>query len=381
MEKAKTNLLGLDRIELSEYCKTLGEKPFRGKQLYSWIYRKAETDIAAMTDLAKDFRSKLAEKACVTLPGVEFVQETRDKSTMKFRFVLTDGKLIESVLMRESSRTTLCVSSQIGCALDCKFCATGNMGFSRNLTVSEIIGQYLAVLRYAKSAVWLTGIANRPQPKNEDTRLAGEHKSNFQDRAAISNIVFMGMGEPLLNYDNVLKAILLFTDSEGMAVSNRRITLSTAGIVPGIERLARDRPPCKLAISLNAPDDKLRSESMPINKKYPLAELFRAAEKYEKTTRHRITYEYVLLGGVNDSLQHARRLKRTLGGITAKLNLIEYNALNSSPVNHNSSGFRPPAPGTAERFARELERPGLAVMIRKSLGEEISAACGQLCVT
>ena len=348
MESEKTNLLGLDKNELSDFCLTLGGKPFRGRQLYIWLYRNSETDIESMTDLAKDFRRKLVERAYVGLPQVEFVQETTDKSTAKIRFILADGSRIESVLMRESARTTLCVSSQVGCALGCKFCATGTMGFSRNLTAGEIVGQYIAVRRYVKTD--------------------------------ISNIVFMGMGEPLLNYDNVLKAVRLFTDSEGMAVSNRRITLSTAGIVPGIERLAMDRPPCKLAISLNAPTDELRLKLMPINKKYPLSDVFKAAEKYEKTTRHRITYEYVLLGGINDSLAHAKMLKRTFTGVTAKLNLIEYNSLESSQTNHNSACFRAPAPGTANRFARELERPGLAVMIRKSSGDEISAACGQLCV-
>ena len=341
--------MGFDREELADFFKKTGEKPFRGKQLYTWIYRKQEVDFEKMTDLGKSLREKLRNTAEISLPKIETVEISGNGSTSKYRFKLSDGLAVESVLMRESSRITICISTQVGCALGCTFCATGTMGFKRNLTAAEITGQFIAASRHAK--------------------------------AAITNIVFMGMGEPLLNYDNVAKSLKLFTDGEGLSVSSRRITISTAGIIPGIDRMAADRLPAKLAISLNAPDDALRLQLMPITKKYPLLELFAAAHRYEKTTRHRVTYEYVLIKDVNDTKKHAGKLKKTLGGFTAKLNLIEYNPTDFSGSDENSGlSLRSPMPGTSQKFQSALERPGLAVMIRKSLGGEISAACGQLCI-
>lgn len=338
----------MSKDSLCEFLTSIGEKPFRGKQLYTWIYRRMETDFEAMTDLGKDLRAKLQQTAIVELPQIGAVQSTRDDSTRKYRLSLNDGYMIESVLMKEISRTTICVSTQVGCPLACRFCATGTMGFKRNLTSAEITGQYIAVSKHS----------------GED----------------ISNIVFMGMGEPLLNFDNCAQAILLLTDSDGLAVSTRKITVSTAGIIPGIAQMSARRLPCKLAISLNAPDDELRTKLMPINKKYPLEDLLFAAHQFEKTTRHRVTFEYILINGVNDTPEHARRLKKTLGGFTAKLNLIEYNPIATSSPGIIPANFKAPSPGTAEKFAAVMERPGLTVIIRKSLGGEISAACGQLCV-
>ena len=348
MQADRQNISGFGRKQLSDFLETIGEKPFRGKQLYTWIYRKLETDFERMTDLGKSLRAKLLQTAVISLPDIETVETTRNGSSSKYRFRLEDGLAIESVLMKESARVTICVSTQAGCALGCKFCATGSMGFKRNLTAAEITGQFMAAARHS-----------------------GEK---------ITNVVFMGMGEPLLNYDNTASAVKLLTDSDGLAVSSRKITLSTAGIVPGIDRLAAGRLPVKLAISLNAPDDKLRSELMPVTRKYPLAALFAAAHRYEKTTRHRVTYEYVLIKGVNDTKKHAEALKKTLSGFTAKLNLIEYNPAQFAGSSNNTTVFLPPDPGTSQKFQTALERPGLAVMIRKSLGSEISAACGQLCI-
>ncbi|MBC8276690.1 MAG: 23S rRNA (adenine(2503)-C(2))-methyltransferase RlmN [FCB group bacterium] len=349
MDAPRQNISGFDRKQLSDFLESIGEKPFRGKQIYTWMYRKLENDFDRMTDLGKSLRAKLLQTAVISLPEIETVETTRNGSSSKYRFRLEDGLAIESVLMKESARVTLCVSTQVGCALGCKFCATGSMGFQRNLTVAEIIGQFISASRHS-----------------------GEN---------ITNVVFMGMGEPLLNYDNVAKSVGLLTDSDGLAVSSRRITLSTVGIVPGIDRMAADRLPVKLAISLNAPDDKLRSELMPITKKYPLSELFAVAHRYEKTTRHRVTYEYVLIKGVNDTKKHADALKKTLSGFTAKLNLIEYNPVQfTGSANNTLAPLFPPDPGTSQKFQTALERPGLAVMIRKSLGGEISAACGQLCI-
>ncbi len=347
MKDKLDNLLGFDEGELTRFALGLDEKPFRGKQLYQWIYGKLVTDFGRMTNLGIKFRTQLFSIADIRLPEITSIKKTADGSAAKYRLKLEDGLLIESVLLRESKRTTLCVSTQVGCALKCRFCATGYMGFKRNLTAGEIVGQYMAIVR--------------------------------ESGAVITNIVYMGMGEPLLNYDNVKKSIRLFTDGDGLARSSRKITISTAGIIPGLNKMTEDRLPCKLAISLNAPTDSLRRYLMPIAKKYPLKDLLSAAHDYEQSTRHRVTFEYVLIKGINDTDHHAQKLKRTLGGFTAKLNLIVYN-----PTDYVMSGsgrsYEKPDVSRAEKFMSIVERPGLTVMIRKSLGEGIDAACGQLCL-
>ena len=348
------NILGLSKVELEDFFRSIGEKPFRGRQVYTWLYRKRMFDFERMTDLSQAMRDRLREKAAIILPRIDKVEQSADGFTRKFRLVLEDGSAIESVLMKEGDRITLCVSTQVGCALGCRFCATARMGFRRNLTAGEIIGQYLTA-------------ANRSEER-------------------ITNIVLMGMGEPLLNYENTAKALALFTDGDGIALSSRRITLSTVGIIPGLERMTVDRLPCKLAVSLNAPDDELRSELMPIARKYPLKELLPALHRYEKSTRHRVTFEYVLLGGVNDSPEQAKLLKRLLGGFTAKLNLIGYNPFEFDRKGMSGGKFEPkfvfraPAESAVRAFADSIARPGLTVMVRKSKGGDISAACGQLCV-
>lgn len=353
MKKKKAELLGLTRTELEEFIESVGEKRFHGRQIYRWIYNKRVADFDAMTDLSKGLRSILLEKARVSLPREEDVRYSADGFTRKFRFSLHDGCRVESVLMKEKNRITLCVSTQVGCALGCVFCATGSMGFKRNLSSGEIAGQCLS----AQDA--------------SDKR--------------ITNVVLMGMGEPLLNYDNTAGALELFADGDGIAVSSRRITLSTVGIIPGLEKMRRDKLPCKLAVSLNAPDDELRSLLMPINRKYPLKELLPALHRYEKSTRHRITFEYVLLRGINDSPLQAKKLKRLLGGFTAKLNLIVYNPIDLSGLESPAGGerfhhFEPILKDAVEIFAGEASRPSLTVRVRKSQGGDISAACGQLCI-
>lgn len=354
MEKVKKNLLDLSREELEIFFGSIGEKAFRGRQLFTWLHRKRVTDLNSMTDLSKNLRQRLAEAAEIQLPTVDNTAISEDGLTKKFLLKLSDGLMVETVLMKESKRVTLCLSTQVGCGLGCRFCATAKMGFKRNLTVGEIIGQYFVG---AKESV-----------------------------ERISNLVLMGMGEPLLNYQNVAKALMIFTDGEEAALSSRRITVSTAGIIPGLERMTQDKLPCKLAVSLNAPDDKLRAELMPVAKKYPLDELMLSLHRYEKSTRHRVTFEYVLIGGVNDSEEHARKLKRRLGGFTAKLNLIAFNPIDSAfTANKHRSpsrkwNFSRPREAAIQRFAEIFcPRHGLTVIIRKSKGEDISAACGQLC--
>jgi 23S rRNA (adenine2503-C2)-methyltransferase len=350
---AKINVLGFTRREFEDLVMVKGEQRYRGRQIYRWLYVRRCTDFQEMSDLSKDLRSYLTEKTEVLLPQVEEVLISNDGPTRKFRLVLADGIKIETVLMKEKERITVCISTQVGCALGCRFCATGMMVFKRNLTAGEIVGQYL---------------------------VAGNHSEE-----RITNIVMMGMGEPLLNYANVSKAIGIFSDHDGIGISGRKITLSTAGIIPGIDRVTQERLSCKLAVSLNAPEDELRTSLMPINQKFPLSELLPALHRYEKSSRHRVTFEYVLMKGVNDSVQHAQRLKRLLGGFTAKLNLIPYNQakeLAGEQLKGNElNNFQTPEESAVADFAQEVWRPGLFVNIRKSLGSDIKAACGQLAAT
>ena len=344
----RTNLLGLARPELEAFVAGLGAKPFRARQLLKWIYRRGESDFARMTDLAKDFRAQLAEVAEVRVPEIVSSRTARDgtrKWLLRMAGAAAAEQVIETVFIPESGRGTLCISSQIGCVLDCAFCATGQQGFNRNLTAAEIIGQ-----------VWL---ANRELGYDPD----GER--------IVTNVVLMGMGEPLANYRNVLPAMRLMLDDFGYDLSRRRVTLSTSGLVPQIYRLAEDVN-VALAVSLHAPNDALRDELVPINKKFPLAELFGALRAIPRLgRRHPIFFEYTLLAGVNDSSEDARRLVDLLRGTPAKVNLI--------PVNpHPGSPYRAPAPEVAERFMAVLANAGLTVTLRRSRGADIDAACGQL---
>jgi 23S rRNA (adenine2503-C2)-methyltransferase len=340
----KTNLLGLTRSGLEAFVVGMGEKPFRARQLMKWMYRRAVGDIDAMTDLGKDFRQRLAALAEIRTPEVIVAQRSAD-GTRKWLLRLKSGQAIEMVFIPEPGRGTLCISSQVGCAMDCTFCSTAQQGFNRNLDTAEIVGQ-----------VWL---ANRELGYSPDG-----------DRV-ITNVVFMGMGEPLANYRNVVPAAEVMMDDLGLDLSRRRVTISTSGLVPQMIRIA-DETNVALAVSLHAPNDELRSELVPINRRHPIAELLAACWHYvEKQNARNVTFEYVMLDGVNDRPQHARELADLLRGHPAKVNLIPFN----------------PFPGTRYRRSNEeaivrfrdlLIRGGVIATIRRTRGDDIDAACGQL---
>lgn len=334
----KTNLKGLNLDELREYVTSLGEKSFRATQLFAWIYRRNAVAFDEMTDISRTFRARLAESA--TLGALSLVQSTASPNAdaQKFLFQLADGYHVESVLISDDSRQTVCLSSQVGCALGCKFCATATLGFTRNLAAWEILDQLLAIQRLTQ--------------------------------VEITNVVIMGMGEPLLNYENVIKACQLLNHPDGPAVGHRKIVISTSGIVPGIIRFADEQQPFKLAISLNAPTNSQRNEIMPINKKYPLEQLMDAARYYARKSRLRITFEYVLLNEFNDRPEDALALKKLLSGIPCKINLIPYNEIGRDPR-------RPAAERINQFYSHFLDYPAV-VSIRWSKGTDIAAACGQL---
>jgi 23S rRNA (adenine2503-C2)-methyltransferase len=341
---ARTNLLGLPKAELEAYVAELGSKPFRARQLMSWLYKRGESDIAAMTDLAKDFRAELQTRAEVKLPEIVKVQVASD-GTRKWLLSGGNGQAFETVFIPEQDRGTLCISSQVGCVLDCSFCSTAQQGFNRNLTTAEIVGQVF--------------LANR-----ELGWTAGENR-------IITNIVLMGMGEPLANFRNVVPAIRLFLDDLGFDISRRRVTLSTSGLVPQIYKLAEEVN-CALAVSLHAPNDELRNELVPINRKHNIAELLDACWHYlDEQNGRSVTFEYVMLDGVNDHPEHARQLARLLRDRPAKLNLIPFNPFPGTQ-------YRRSSPAAIERFRDELMQRGLVVTIRKTRGDDIDAACGQL---
>jgi 23S rRNA (adenine2503-C2)-methyltransferase len=343
-ESPKTNLLGLPKAELEAFVAELGSKPFRARQVMHWLYKRGEADIAAMTDLAKDFRATLLERAEVKLPEIVKTQVASD-GTRKWLLSGGNGQAFETVFIPEEERGTLCISSQVGCVLDCTFCATAQQGFNRNLTAAEIVGQ-----------VWL---ANQ------------ELGWKVGDDRIITNIVLMGMGEPLANFRNVVPAIRLFLDDLGFDISRRRVTLSTSGLVPQIYKLAEEVN-CALAVSLHAPNDRLRSELVPINRKHPIAELLDACWHYlDEQNGRSVTFEYVMLDGINDQLEHARELARLLHGKPAKLNLIPFNPF---PGTH----YRRSPDAAIVAFRDELNARGIIATIRKTRGEDIDAACGQL---
>jgi 23S rRNA (adenine2503-C2)-methyltransferase len=338
-----TDLLGLDRAGLEAFFTAHGEQPFRAAQLMKWIYGQCVTDFDAMTNLGKGLRAALRENSRIRLPEV-VADRLSDDGSRKWLLRFTDGNCIETVFIPEAGRGTLCVSSQVGCMLNCSFCSTAQQGFNRNLSSAEIIAQ-----------LWVASAAlgNRP----DGTR-------------RISNVVLMGMGEPLLNYGNVIRAMRLMLDDFGYGLSKRRITLSTAGIVPAIRQL-RDDCDVSLAVSLHAPDDRLRNELVPLNRKYPIGELLAACKAYAGEGRRRVTFEYVLLADINDSAAHARQLLRRLEGIPAKVNLIPFN-----PFPHTR--YRRSPPERIDRFFEILNRAGIVTITRKTRGDDIDAACGQL---
>jgi 23S rRNA (adenine2503-C2)-methyltransferase len=349
----EVNLLGLARAELEAFvAERLGAKPFRARQLMKWIYRRGAADFAAMTDLAQDFRAQLAGVARIAVPEIVTEQVSAD-GTRKWMLRMDEVQGIETVYIPEPDRGTLCISSQVGCAMDCSFCSTAQQGFNRNLSVAEIVGQ-----------VWL---AHRELKESRPAH--GGHSGDA--RAHITNIVFMGMGEPLANYRNVVPAMRIFLDDLGYDLSRRRVTLSTSGLVPQIYKLAEE---CNvaLAVSLHAPNDKLRNELVPINRKHPIDELLAACWHYIDAQNGRsITFEYVMLDGVNDKPEHARQLARLLRGRPAKLNLIPFNVF-------PGTRYRRSPAAVIVKFRDILNEHGVIATIRKTRGDDIDAACGQL---
>jgi 23S rRNA (adenine2503-C2)-methyltransferase len=339
----QTRLLDLDRAGLEVFFAELGEKSFRATQVMKWIYGQGVTEFAAMTNISKLLRERLQQHATIDLPEVAS-DNLSDDGSRKWLFRLSDGNCIETVFIPEAERGTLCVSSQVGCMLNCTFCSTAQQGFNRNLSTGEIIGQ-----------LWMA------------TRLLGQQPGGER---LVSNVVLMGMGEPLLNYDNVVHAMRIMLDDFGYGLSKRRITLSTAGVLPAIRQLREDCD-VSLAVSLHAPNDALRNELVPLNRKYPIHDLLETCKAYVGEGRRRVTFEYVMLAGVNDSDQHARELVRCLEGVPAKVNLIPFNPFPRTRYLRSSNN-------RIHRFFEILNGAGIVTTTRKTRGDDIDAACGQL---
>jgi 23S rRNA (adenine2503-C2)-methyltransferase len=346
----RTNLLGLPRPQLEAYIAELGSKPFRARQLMNWVYKRGEGAVERMTDLAKDFRLLLAERAEIRAPDIVTVHKSAD-GTCKWVLRADSSQAFEMVFIPEPDRGTLCISSQVGCALDCSFCSTAQQGFNRNLTSAEIVGQ-----------VWL---AKRELAEFERTGLANG------ERRKVTNVVFMGMGEPLANFRNVIPAVRILLDDFGFDLSRRRVTLSTSGLVPQIYRLAQETN-VALAVSLHAPDDELRSELVPINRIHPIAELLTACWHYiDEQNGRSVTFEYVMLDGINDSPAQARALAKLLKGHPAKVNLIPFNPF-------PGTSYRRSPLAVIQHFRDELIQRGVLATVRRTRGDDIDAACGQL---
>ena len=338
---SRSNLIGLQASELEDLAVSLGASRYRGRQLATWIYRKGIVDLDAMTDLSREFRARLAEAHEITLPEIERETPSQDGSR-KLVFRLADDRRVSAVLMPDDGRTTLCLSTQVGCGFGCAFCLTGTMGLDRNLTVAEIVGQLITA----------NGL------------LGGDER--------VTHIVFMGMGEPLANYANLVAALRILTDAKlGLGYSPRRITVSTVGLVSGIDRLGREDLKVNLAISLHAASDEVRGRLMPVNRSWNLDALLAAVRRYPLAPRQRIFFEYVMLEDVNDSAEEAQRLARLLRGIRAKVNLIPFN-------DWHDSGFRRPPLARILAFQAILLAAGITTTVRWSKGEDIGAACGQL---
>lgn len=340
----KQNLLDLDFQGLKAFFQTHGEKAFRATQVIKWIYQRGVVDFDQMTDLSKSLRSKLETSVEIKLPEIAIDQASSD-GTHKWLLRLEDGNCIETVFIPGPSRGTLCVSSQVGCILNCSFCSTAKQGFNRNLSIGEIIGQ-----------LWVA--ANS----------LGQYQS---DQRVITNVVMMGMGEPLLNYDAVISAMNLMLDDNAYGLSKRRVTLSTAGVIPAMDKLSLDSG-VSLAVSLHAANDKLRNELVPLNKKYPIADLMEACRRYvqEGLKRH-ITFEYIMLEGVNDSIGDAKALVKLLKGMPAKVNLIPFNP-------YPKTQYRTSSQQAQDTFSKILIDAGLITVTRRTRGDDIDAACGQL---
>ncbi|GJM07260.1 MAG: dual-specificity RNA methyltransferase RlmN [marine bacterium B5-7] len=339
----RVNLFNLDLAAMQYYFASVGEKPFRAQQVIKWIHQQGIRDLDAMTNLSKSLRDTLKQTTCMDIPEIALEHASKD-GTYKWLLRLKEGNCIEAVYIPEGDRGTLCVSSQVGCALNCSFCATGAQGFNRDLSTAEIIGQ-----------VW-----------------QAQHSLLKNGLGKVTNVVMMGMGEPLLNFDNVLRAMNLMVNDFAYGLSKYKVTLSTSGLVPKMYEL-RDKSDVALAVSLHAPNDELRNELVPLNKKYPLKVLLQACKDYfkDKTGKRYVTMEYVMLDGVNDTPTHARQLITILQGIPAKVNLIPFNPFPNTKYKRSS-------PEAIDRFRQILMKSGLNTMTRKTRGDDIDAACGQL---
>ncbi len=342
------DLVGLSREALLAEVTAFGEKPFRVKQLWQWIYNKGVTDFTQMTNIAKPLQAQLAEHYFISRPETVTEKNSAD-GTRKWLFRFADGKEVETVYIPEEDRGAVCLSTQVGCQMGCRFCHTGTQGFTRNLTAGEIVGQFMA----ARDSY-------------------GEWPSPTDETRFLSNVVVMGMGEPLMNYDNLVTAMRILMDGEGIALSKRRITVSTSGIADRIPDLATDLG-VKLAVSLHAPTDEIRSQIMPINRRYPLKELMAACKAYQQRLEHRqyITMEYVMLKGINDSVEQAHQLIDLVKGLEVKFNLIPFNPWEGCPYESSSNN-------AIRRFQKVLEDAWFPAPIRVSRGQDIMAACGQL---
>ena len=350
---AQTNLLGLPRPELEAFVAQLGSKPFRARQLMNWVYKRGEGSFERMTDLAKDFRAQLNERAVVRTPEIVTMHKSAD-DTCKWVLRADSSQAFETVFIPEADRGTLCISSQVGCALDCSFCSTAQQGFNRNLTTAEIVGQ-----------VWL---AKRELAEFDEAK---QQPGTLGERRIVTNVVLMGMGEPLANFRNVVPALRILLDDFGFDLSRRRVTLSTSGLVPQIYKLAEETN-VALAVSLHAPNDELRNELVPINRKHPIAELLEACWHYiDEQNGRSVTFEYVMLDGVNDSPAQARDLVKLLRGHPAKMNLIPFNPFPGTRYKRSSAT-------AIQRFRDELIRNGVLATVRRTRGDDIDAACGQL---
>jgi len=340
---AKVNVKDLSRDELARFLVSMGEPAYRADQIWDWLYRKYVNSFADMSNLPRELRDRLAEQAFISWPTLGKREEGATGDTTKYLFVLSDGEAVETVLMRYRSWNALCLSTQVGCAMACGFCASTLGGKIRNLSPAEMLDQVLYV----------------------------QAECQRKGDLPVTRVVLMGTGEPLDNYDNVRKFLHILHDPDGLNISYRRVTISTCGLVPGIIALTREGIPVNLAVSLHAPDDNLRDQLMPINRRYPLAQLLPACREYGEATGRRVTFEYTLIAGINDSLEHARRLSRLLAGFNCHVNIIPLN-----PVRERD--FKPPAPEAVARFCAFLKKRGITVTQRRELGREITAACGQL---
>ncbi|KKM12938.1 hypothetical protein SY88_01175 [Clostridiales bacterium PH28_bin88] len=346
---SKPDLRGMEMEEVELMLREMGEPAYRGRQVFQWVQARGETDFSQMSNLPTRLRERLAERGMITKLKVLQARQSRAGDTAKYLLEMPDEETVETVLMsytgREArDRYTVCVSSQVGCAMGCRFCATGLSGWQRNLSAGEITGQVLTVQQLLRF--------NRPE-------------------ANVTNVVFMGMGEPLLNYNEVVRAIRILNHPQGLNISMRRITVSTCGLVPEMRRLASEGMPVVLAVSLHAPSDRLRDQLVPVNRKYPLEELMAACRDYIRAVNRRVTFEYALISGINDTSDHARQLAGLLHGMLANVNVIPVNAV-------EEAGYSPPSPWRVKEFVAELKERGVEAVVREEKGSDIDAACGQL---